>query len=181
MEISKNGLIELANYEALSHTKYLDSVGVETIGIGMTRSEIPDLHSWSWDRELSTKECVDLFVEAIKKYEDAVNDVLEVDVSQNQFDALVSITYNIGIGGMKGSTFMKRLNAGYPPESIVTAMESWNKGGGHIIKGLTNRRAAEGKIFISGDYTNDGTVGLIKVNSEHKEIDSGRINIGEYL
>lgn len=182
MQISKEGLIELANYEALAHTKYLDSVGVHTIGIGMTISEIPDLNSWSWTKSLSTQECVDQYRASLKQYENAVNRALKVEVTQAQYDMLVSITYNIGVNGMAGSTFMKRINAKDTPERIVSAMKAWNKANGRILKGLVNRRAAEGKVFLTGKYTNDGTIGLIVVNSTtHKPAYKGRINIGAYL
>ncbi len=183
MKTSKNGLIELANYEALSNTVYLDSVNVRTIGIGMTVSEIPDIKQWSWDRRLENDQCVRMFQESLVKYENAVIKAINqgVMVTQAQFDALVSITYNIGTGGMAGSTFMKRLNAGARPEDVVAAMQSWNKGGGKIIKGLVNRRAAEGKVFLTGKYTNDGTVTHIEVNSKHQPIYKGRVDIRPYI
>lgn len=181
MEISKQGLIELANYEALAHTKYIDSGGVQTIGIGMTVSEIKDIKSWAWDRALSTQECVEMYVKSIKKYQDAVNKALKVPLMQYQFDALVSITYNIGTGGMAGSTFMRRINAKDSPERIVSAMKAWNKDNGRVVKGLVNRRNAEADLYLTGKYKNDGTVGLIAVNSAHKPVYKGRVSIGEYL
>ncbi len=192
MEISKNGLIELANYEALAHTKYIDSGGVQTIGIGMTVSEIKDIKSWAWDRALSTQECVEMYVKSIKKYQDAVNKALKVPIEQHQFDVLVFITYNIGVGiaptkdrkgsGMAGSTFMERINAKDSPERIVSAMKAWNKDNGKVVKGLINRRNAEAKIFLTGQYTSDGrTVGLIVVNTIHKPVYKGRVSIEEYL
>ncbi len=181
MEISKQGLIELANYEALAHTKYIDSGGVQTIGIGMTVSEIKDIKSWPWDKELSTQECVEMYANSIKKYQDAVNKALKVPVEQHQFDVLVSITYNIGTGGMAGSTFMRRINAKDSPERIVSAMKAWNKDNGKVVKGLINRRNAEGVVYLTGKYKNDGTVGLIVVNSAHKPVYKGRVSIEEYL
>ena len=183
MNISKNGLIELANYEALSHTKYIDSGGVHTIGIGMTTSEIPDLNSWTWERAITTEECVLMYKKATQKYVDGINKVLKngVILTQPQFDALVSITYNIGIGGMSGSTFMKRVNAGAEDKDVVAAMQAWNKDNGKVVKGLANRRAAEGKVYLTGQYTNDGSVGLIQVNTAHKPVYKGRVSIAEYL
>lgn len=109
MKMSLNGLIELAGHEGVCLSPYLDSVGVVTIGFGATRSEIPGL-SLS-HRDITMKEAVDLFTTGIVKYENAVNKALKVDVSQEQFDALTSICYNIGTGGLSGSTFIKRINA----------------------------------------------------------------------
>lgn len=184
MKTSKNGLIELANYEALSNTVYLDSVVVRTIGIGMTSSEIPDIKQWSWDRRLENEQCVRMFESSLVKYENAVLKAINpgVMITQAQFDALVSITYNIGTGGMAGSTFMKKLNSGAPSTDVVAAIQSWNKGGGRVIKGLVNRRAAEGQVYITGKYTNDGTVTHIEVNpSNHQPIYKGRIDIRPYI
>ncbi len=183
MKTSKQGLIELANYEALSNTLYLDSGGVRTIGIGMTVSEIPDIREWSWDRRIETDECVRMYQRSLIKYENAVNKAIKpgIEITQAQFDALVSITYNIGTGGMAGSTFMKRVNAGASPSSVVAAMQAWNKDNGRTIRGLVNRRAAEGRVYMTGKYTNDGTVQHIIVNSAHKPVYKGRINIEEYI
>ncbi len=182
MKMSKNGIIELANYEAMSNSVYLDSGGVRTIGIGMTLSEIPDIASWAWDKYLTDVECVGLYIKSLVKYENALNKVLLVEIPQHQYDALVSITYNIGTGGMAGSTFMKRLNKGDSPESVVSAMKAWNKDNGKVIKGLVNRRNAEGVVFLTGEYQNDGTVTHIEVDPRtHKPHYRGRVDISDCL
>lgn len=186
---STRGLIELANYEALSNQIYLDSVNVRTIGIGMTVSEMTNINKLPWNYTITDKQAVDQYVQALKKYENAVKKVLKVKVTQNEFDALVSITYNIGTGntktmqgGMAGSTFMRRLNNKESPARVVEAMQWWNKGGGRVIRGLTIRRKAEGAIFLKGNYLNNGTVQRIKVNpTTHKPIYDGRVNIAQYL
>lgn len=184
MKISKNGLIELANYEALSNTVYLDSGGVRTVGIGMTVSEIPDIRKWSWDKRLETQECVQMYQKALIKYEDAVNKAIHpgIEILQHQFDALVSITYNIGVGAMAKSTFMKRINAGESSEDVVAAMKRFNVDNGKVVQGLVNRRNAEGKIYLNGKYTHDGMVTHIEVNpNNHHPIYKGRISISEYI
>lgn len=182
MQISKAGAIELANYEAMSHTKYIDSGGVHTIGIGMTSSDIPDLNQWSWTRSLTTEECVQLYLKHLRKYENAVIDALEVEVSQHEYDALVSICYNIGTGGFRKSTFLRRLNNGRPKREVAAAFLMWNRDNGRTVKGLTNRRNAESKIFLTGEYTNDGTVTLIQVNpNTHKPVYKGREDISNYF
>lgn len=172
MQMSPQGIVELANYEALARTKYIDSGGVQTIGIGMTTSEIKDLKSWGWDKTLSVSECVKLYTDGLKKYVAAVNKVLTRQIPQHQFDVLCSITYNIGTGAMAGSTFMKRVNAGYSDAQICEALQRFKYDNGKVVKGLINRRVAESKLFITGKYSHtDGTVGLIKVNpTTHKPI-----------
>lgn len=176
--ISSEGLLELADREGLSQSKYLDSVGVQTIGIGLTDSDIKDLDKWSWTKELSIVNCVDLFKQHIQPYSNAVRDALQVSVTQYQFDALVSITYNIGIGGMKKSTFMKRINNKDHVDNIVDAILMWDK-----PPEIIGRRMKEAALFKNGIYKNtDGCVDKITVNSKtHRPSYKGRISIREYL
>ena len=181
MQMSKRGIIELANYEALAHTKYIDSGGVHTIGIGMTVSEIKDLNQWPWDKELSTKECVHMYVKGLHKYVDAVNKALLVDVKQHQFDALVSICYNIGVGGTAKSTFMRRLNAGESAARVTEAMRWWHKDNGKVVKGLINRRRYESELYEDGVYRCAGPITLIRVNSARKPVYKGTIDIEPFL
>lgn len=178
---SAKGYLEIALRESLANTLYLDSGGVKTIGIGMTTSEIKDLNNWPWARRIETVDCVNMFVTACKKYETAINKALKVKVMQNEFDVLLSITYNIGIGGMQNSTFMKRINAGDTKDNIVQAMSWWNKDNGKVVKGLINRRTAEGKLFKDGIYANKGEVPYISVNSNHKPMYNSMINLEKYF
>lgn len=111
MKMSKKGLIFLASLEGVCLSKYLDSVGVWTIGIGATRTEIPAIASWPKEQKITIEEAFNLLTKSIIKYENAVNESLDVDVTQEQFDALVSVCYNVGCGGTRKSTFIKRINA----------------------------------------------------------------------
>ncbi len=163
LDISFNGICELISYECICLQPYLDSVKVKTVGIGSTASDIADLASWDWDKKISVEEAVRLFKLGLAKYVAAVNKSLEVSVSQSLFDALVSITYNIGINGMKKSTFIKRVNAKESLQSIIEAMSRYNQGGGRIIKGLANRRAKEANLVLTGSYSSGGNVPLVPV------------------
>lgn len=149
MNISLKGLIELAGHEGVCLSPYLDSVGVWTIGFGATRSEIPGLNGSHPD--ITMLQAVNLFKKGIVKYENAVNKAIHVQVSQEQFDALCSICYNIGCGGLSGSTFVKRINAQAPMNNIIAAIMMWTK-----PKEITLRRAKEAKLFSNGVYSNGG-------------------------
>lgn len=185
-KLSAQGYEKLCDYEGFSPTPYLDSVGVKTVGFGATASDIPDLDKWPWDKEMSLEEALKMLKKHQKKYADAVNKALKVDVKQHEFDALVTITYNIGTGGMAGSTFMKRVNAKASTQSVADAMMMWNKGTINgkrvVIKGLTNRRREEGNLYKTGNYNNDRKCTLITPNKKtHKPKYVGTIDLGPYL
>lgn len=165
-DISLKGLVQLAGLEGISQRKYLDSVGVQTIGIGATVSDIPDIKSWPWNKELSLEEVLDLYRKSLKKYVTAVNNVLHVEIEQHQFDALVSICYNIGTGGLARSTFMKRINSGMSDYSIESAIMLWNK-----PREIIGRRQKEANLYVSGIYSERGKVNVFPVNTTtHKPI-----------
>ena len=160
--ISIDGLCELASYEALSTSLYLDSVGVRTIGLGSTISDIPDIASWPWTKTITIQEACDLYKKSLVKYVAAVNKALNVTVTQGQFDALVCFAYNVGTSGMSNSSLVKYINNGDSDIKIRAGFMAWNKGtiGGKkvVIKGLTNRRNAEANLYIQGIYVSDGTI-----------------------
>lgn len=157
MKTSLKGKVEILGHEGICLSPYLDSVGVWTIAGGATKSEIPNLNGNHPD--ITIKEALDLFSLSIRKYENAVNKALNVAVTQEQFDALVSICYNIGTGGLAGSTFIKRINAGASSELIAQAIKMWNK-----PKEIMGRRNKEARLFAYGAYSNNGKALLFPVN-----------------
>jgi LysM repeat protein len=85
----------------------------------------------------------------LKGFEKVVAQSVKVPLNQNQFDALVSLSYNIGADGFKGSTVLKKLNSG-DYAGAAQAMKMWNKSGGAVMQGLVNRRNDEVALFNSG-------------------------------
>jgi lysozyme len=180
-KMSEKGKIFLAGLEGVSLKIYLDSVNVRTISVGVTKTEIPNINEWPWDKQITMREAMDLFEKALGRYEKAVLDTLKVSIPQHKFDALVSICYNIGVGGLKGSTFMKRINAGASDDQVGAAMMMWTKAGGKVLKGLVNRRTKEVNLYKTGNY-GDGTAVLIDVNPKtHKPIYKKTIKVSDYL
>jgi lysozyme len=161
MQISKQGIAELAAREGIGLTKYLDSVGVQTIGIGATVSDIKDLKEWSWEKTITIEEAFDLYIKHLQKYVDAVNKALKVPIEQYQFDAIVSVTYNIGTGGMAKSTFMKLINAKTPANFVANAIKMWNK-----PPEIRKRRASEAEMYVNGTYPNKGKVLVFAVSTK---------------
>ncbi len=177
MNISLKGKVEIIGHEGICLSPYLDSVGVWTIAGGATASEIPGLNGNHPD--LTIQEALDLFSLSIKKYENAVNKTLKVPITQEQFDALVSICYNIGTGGLSGSTFMKRINAKENDVNIAQAILMWKK----PIE-ILGRRRKEVKLYDTGQYSNGGKALLFPVNPKtHKPMyNKGKeINILELI
>lgn len=182
-KMSPLGMAELIDYECLCLQPYLDSGGVKTVGAGSTVSDIPDLPKWSWSRSITIEEALNYFKAGLSKYEAALNKALKVNVTQNEYDALVSITYNIGTGGMQKSTFMKRLNAEASPQSVVEAMKRYKYDNGKVVQGLINRRQKEADLYMKGTYKSKGVVSLVPVSSGHKPLYSKgtRVNVLKYL
>ncbi len=83
----------------------------------------------------------------LKKFESAVNTAVKVPINQNQFDALVSLTYNIGIGAFKDSTLLKKLNV-KDYKGAAEQFPRWNRGGGRVLNGLVKRRKIEMELFL---------------------------------
>ena len=183
MNLSKEGLAELASFECICLKPYLDSGGEKTVGIGATRSDIPDLAMWSWDREISIEQAVELYKKGLQKYVAAVNKAItKLEVSQTLFDALVSICFNIGVSGMAKSTFIKKVNADAPLREIVAAMAMWNKDNGKVVQGLINRRKKEADLILTGEYSSGGKVPLVPVVGRKPVYRQGKlINLMEYL
>lgn len=163
MKMSTEGKIFLTGLEGICTTFYLDSVGVKTLGIGVTKTEIPNINELPWNTEYSVSDIFKLFDKSLKRYEDAVNNTLKVSIEQHQFDALVSICYNIGTGGLRGSTFMKRINNKDTDKRIGDAIMMWNK-----PPEIIGRRNKERLLYTTGNYGN-GKALLFPVNPNTKK------------
>ncbi|WEU69476.1 endolysin autolysin [Pseudomonas phage vB_PaeM_Ty] len=140
-----NNIDAIKEHEGLRLVAYLDSVGVWTIGYGDTGPDV--VKGLTITKEEAEKRLRKRLVE----FEGYVNTYVKVPLKQYQFDALVSLVYNIGPTNFKTSTLLKKLNAG----DYIGAADQflvWNKGRVDgklvVIKGLANRRAKERKQFL---------------------------------
>jgi GH24 family phage-related lysozyme (muramidase) len=146
MNVSEQGLALIKQFEGCRLNAYQDSVGVWTIGYGWTQIVNGELIHAGMRIDQSTADL--LLVSGIKQYEQGVEDLVKVPISQFQFDALVSFSYNLGRHSLATSTLLKRLNQ---EDYAGAAMEfpRWNKAGGVVLPGLTTRRLAEQKLFLA--------------------------------
>lgn len=143
--ISKTGLDLISSFEGIRLNAYDDGVGVWTIGIGTTI--YPNGVKVKKGDKCTLEQAHEYLAHDMIEFEKTVNDSVKVPLSQNQFDALVSLTYNIGSAAFKNSTLLKKLNAkdftGAADQFLV-----WNRGGGKVLKGLVRRRDAERALFL---------------------------------
>lgn len=144
MRTSPNGLRLIEQFEGYSSKRYLDSVGVPTIGFGTTAADIGTVPP------SCTREQAEGWLRGNleRKYEPAVNR-LGVPLTQNQFDALVSLAYNCGPGSMQWQIGRDLRARNYKAASADFMRYVY--AGGHVLQGLVNRRAAERRLFDTPD------------------------------
>lgn len=141
MKIENNGIGLIKEFEGKRLVAYQDSVGVWTIGYGHTKT--------AYEGRLAIKKtCERLLAEDLVEFEEYVDTLVKVPLTQNQFDALVSWTFNLGSGNLQESTMLRKLNYG-DYESVPDEMRRWNKAGGEVLEGLTRRREAEALLFAA--------------------------------
>ncbi len=147
MKISKKGLELIAKFEGFRSKPYLCPAGVPTIGYGTTiypNGKKVTLR----DKKISKTEALEILKYQVdKSYGKSVNRYVQHEISQNQFDALVSFTYNLGAGNLRSSTLLKKVNLGKFARAAKEFLK-WDKAGGRRLKGLTRRRIAESNLFL---------------------------------
>jgi len=159
METSKIGIDLITHFEGIKLKPYLCPANVVTISIGVAlldekgnqlkgkegleKSKIlyPEL------QEISVEKALELFKNTLETYEKDLNS-LKLELSQNQFDALVSFIYNVGFSAFKTSTLLKRIKD--KKGDITEAFLMWNKVKGKVLSGLIKRRTAEANLFTKG-------------------------------
>ena len=146
MGLSHTGLQMMMRSEGLSLVSYPDpGTGAEpwTIGYGHTG---PDVHP---DMTITKAQAETLLREDVRFAEIGVKTYATVPLTQGQFDALVDFAYNCGIGAMRGSTMLRRLNS-KDYAGAADALLLWDKAGGRVMAGLTRRRQEEKAMFLGG-------------------------------
>ncbi len=149
MRISQNCLDIIRKWEGYRTDAYLDPVGIPTIGYGTIK--YPDGRKVSMGEKVTKAQAEEYLAFEVDKVVKALATHLKnVAVNQNQFDAIVSLCYNIGVGGFSGSTILKKLKAG-DLAAAAAGFDLWNKGTvkgvKKVLPGLTNRRREERALF----------------------------------
>ena len=148
METSSKGIALIKEFESFRKTPYLCAAGVPTIGWGTTR--YPDKKAVTLADKDITEAVGDMYLHHdLTTFENAVNKALTIPIQQCQFDACISLCYNIGQGNFASSTLVKMLNAGTAPDLIAPQFLRWDKAKGKSLAGLTRRRKAEMALFLT--------------------------------
>lgn len=140
MKTSAQGIALIKRFEGFRQNAYQDVVGVWTIGYGFTKGvQAGDI--------MSRAQADERLAEELRDYEQAVMRATGGDVTQSQFDALVSFAWNVGAKGMAGSSVIKA-HKRKDYQAAARAFALWNKAGGKVWPGLTRRRAAEAALYL---------------------------------
>ena len=147
MQTSEKGLEFITKHEGEVLSVYDDVAGFPTIGVGhLIRDDDPDFSGG-----ITHVQAIELLREDARHAEDSVSSRVTVDLTQTQYDALVSFVFNIGGGAFRNSTLRRLLNQGQY-DDVPEQLRRWNKAGGRVVQGLKNRREAECRLWQDGAY-----------------------------
>jgi lysozyme len=144
MKISAEGKELIKKFEGCELESYRCSADVSTIGYGHTKG-VSDGDSCTQD------EADQMLTEDLEEFEQHVDRLVTVDLEQNQFDALVAWTFNLGPTNLKSSTMLRVLNEGEYGK-VPGEMKRWNKAGGKTLDGLIRRREAESLLWAGKEW-----------------------------
>jgi lysozyme len=135
----------IKKYEGLFLTAYLCPANVPTIGYGTT------MYATGVKVKLGEKISLQMAQELLEwevNNKGKVVAAMNLKLTQNQFDAIVSFVYNLGIGNFNKSTLLRKIRVNPNDATIVAEFAKWNKGGGKVLKGLVTRRKEESDLYF---------------------------------
>lgn len=148
MRLDKKGLDLIAEFEGLSLKPYLCSAKVPTIGYGSTFYENGTKVKLT-DAPITKQRAEQLLKNTADKFAEKVAILITKPVTQNQFNALVSFAFNVGVSALKVSTLLKLVNNNPNDGNIAKEFLRWNKVNKLPNKGLTNRRIKESSLYFT--------------------------------
>ena len=169
MKTSETGLSLIKKFEGLRLSSYYCPSNVLSVGYGRTGTGV-------YEGMTITEAQADLFLlEDVVRFEEAINTLVEVDLNQNEFDALVSFAFNCGVSALKESSLLRRLNAGEEKGSVFREeLPRWVNGSNGLLPGLIMRRSAELELAcsspaVSPEYFLDNAAKYYKELPHQKE------------
>jgi lysozyme len=147
-KVSSKGLDIIKKYEGFSSKPYLCPSKVITIGYGSTYYEDGSKVKLT-DSPITQERATELLEALLVSFERAVDSYCTDNLNQNQFDSLVSFAYNCGVGNLKSSTLLRKVNVNPDNPTIKDEFLKWTKGGGKTLSGLVRRRTEEAQLYFS--------------------------------
>lgn len=155
MKLDNHGIKIIADFEGLSLKPYYATEkekekGIATIGYGNTF--YPNgVKVKITDKPITEKKAFEILGVVANDFALRVGSLIHKPVNQHQFNAVVSLAYNIGIGAFSTSTLLRKLNWNPNDEEISYEFSRWNKQAGQVLRGLTKRRQYESKIYFTDE------------------------------
>lgn len=146
MKVNADGYALLKRFEGCRLKAYLCPANVWTIGYGNTFYE--DGTKVKQGDVITQQRADELAKFIVEQFADNIRPLIKQPLNENQFSACVSLAYNIGVGGFKKSSVLRKLNVNPNDPTIADSFRMWNKGGGVVLKGLVNRREAEIQLYF---------------------------------
>jgi lysozyme len=147
MKASINCVNLVREFEGFVATPYVCSGGVWTIGYGSTIFK-DGKPVTKFTPSISVPEAEEMLVNDLWRFSSGVTKHIRKPLNQNQFDALVCFSYNVGLGNYAKSTLLKKVNANPNDITIRNEFMRWNRAGGKVLNGLTRRRKSEADLYF---------------------------------
>lgn len=142
MKTSDKGIKFIINEEGGIRLKaYRCQAGILTIGVGHTGKDVKE------GMEITEEKAIELLKLDLRRFEDVVNKNINVTLKQHEFDALISLAFNIGCAAFSNSTVVKKINTGAKMCEVEEVWKMWRKGGGKVLPILVRRREREVKMY----------------------------------
>ncbi len=148
-KVSQKGINLIKYFEEFRSAAYRCSAGIPTIGYGTTFYPNGQRVTMS-DPPINEEWAEQLLLKNLIYFEASVDSYTRDDINQNQFDALVSFTYNVGVNNFRYSTLLKRVNNNPNDPDITRQFSRWIRAEGKVLKGLVKRRTMEAQLYFSG-------------------------------
>jgi lysozyme len=148
-KLDQAGTDLIAEFEGCVLHPYKDQTGTPTIGIGMTYYPGTGQKVTMSDKPLTHDQAYSDFELLVRSYELGIYSITREDLTQNQFNALVSLMYNIGVGNFKKSTVLRLVNQHITGQPLKDAFLMWNKSKGVVLEDLSERRLKEFNTYMS--------------------------------
>ena len=148
MILDNKGYLFITKHEGLRLKPYLCPAKIPTIGYGNTYYS-DGKRVTLLDKDITKQQAFDMFKEIANRFGKRVDELVTSNINQNQFNALVSFAYNVGTGNFASSTLLKKINKNPNDLTLKAEFLRWNKAGGKVLNGLTNRRNEEADLYFS--------------------------------